>query len=203
MTIGQRLKQLREKSGLTQEAVAKHLGVATQTIFKYEKEIVTNIPAANIEKLAQLFGVSPSSLLGWDGLQGVVPVQMRSYPLLGDIACGKPILADQKYDTFSAAGFEDSVSFALRCKGDSMMNARIYDGDIVFIREQDMVQNGEIAAVVIGDEATLKRVYFYPEEQKMILVSENPAYPPLSYQGAALDEIRILGKAIAFQSEVR
>ena len=93
MTIGQRLKQLREKSGLTQEAVAKHLGVATQTIFKYEKEIVTNIPAANIEKLAQLFGVSPSSLLGWDGLQGVIPVQMRSYPLLGDIACGKPIIA--------------------------------------------------------------------------------------------------------------
>lgn len=203
MTIGQRLKQLREKSGLTQEAVAKHLGVATQTIFKYEKEIVTNIPAANIEKLAQLFGVSPSSLLGWDGLQGVIPVQMRSYPLLGDIACGKPIIAEQKYDTFAAAGFEDSVSFALRCKGDSMINARIYDGDIVFIREQDMVQNGEIAAVVIGDEATLKRVYFYPEEQKMILVSENPAYPPLSYQGAALDEIRILGKAIAFQSEVR
>lgn len=203
MTIGQRLKQLREKSGLTQEAVAKHLGVATQTIFKYEKEIVTNIPAANIEKLAQLFGVSPSSLLGWDGLQGVIPVQMRSYPLLGDIACGKPIIAEQKYDTFAAAGFEDSVSFALRCKGDSMINARIYDGDIVFIREQDMVQNGEIAAVVIGDEATLKRVYFYPEEQKMILVSENPAYPPLSYQGAALDEIRILGKAVAFQSEVR
>ena len=203
MTIGQRLKQLREKSGFTQEAVAKHLGVATQTIFKYEKEIVTNIPAANIEKLAQLFGVSPSSLLGWDGLQGVIPVQMRSYPLLGDIACGKPIIAEQKYDTFAAAGFEDSVSFALRCKGDSMINARIYDGDIVFIREQDMVQNGEIAAVVIGDEATLKRVYFYPEEQKMILVSENPAYPPLSYQGAALDEIRILGKAVAFQSEVR
>jgi len=130
-------------------------------------------------------------------------VSMRSFPLLGDIACGKPIIADGKYDTYAAAGFEDRVSFALRCKGDSMINARILDGDIVFIREQDMVRNGEIAAVVIGEEATLKRVYFYPNEDKMILVSENPAYPPLSYEGAALDEIRILGKAVAFQSEIR
>ncbi|MBR4304979.1 MAG: helix-turn-helix domain-containing protein [Clostridia bacterium] len=203
MTIGQKLKQLREQKGLTQEVVAKHLGVATQTIFKYEKEIVTNIPAANIEKLATLFGVSPSSLLGWDNIPNIIPVTMRSYPLLGDIACGKPIVADRKYDAFAAAGFEDTVSFALRCKGDSMINARIFDGDIVFIREQDMVANGEIAAVVVGEEATLKRVYYYPHEQKMILVSENPAYPPLSYQGAALDEIRILGKAVAFQSEIR
>jgi repressor LexA len=203
MSIGQRLKQLREQKGMTLEAVAKHLGVATQTIYKYEKEIVTNIPAANVEKLAELFGVSPSSLLGWDCIPNIIPVSMRSFPLLGDIACGKPIIADQRYDAFAAAGFDEQVSFALRCKGDSMINARIFDGDIVFIREQDMVRNGEIAAVVIGDEATLKRVYFYPNEQKMILVSENPAYPPLSYQGAALDEIRILGKAVAFQSEVR
>ena len=203
MSIGQRLRQLREAKGLTQDAVAKHLGVATQTVFKYEKEIVTNIPSASIEKLAQLFGVSPSSLLGWDNISNIIPVRMESYPLLGDIACGKPIEATQKYDAFAAAGCDLHVSFALRCKGDSMINARIYDGDIVFIRQQDMVQNGEIAAVVIGDEATLKRVYFYPEEEKMILVSENPAYPPLSYQGRPLENIRILGKAIAFQSEVR
>ncbi|MBR3866113.1 MAG: XRE family transcriptional regulator, partial [Clostridia bacterium] len=89
------------------------------------------------------------------------------------------------------------------CKGDSMINARIFDGDTVFIREQDMVENGEIAAVVIGDEATLKRVYYYPEDGKMVLAAENSAYSPLVYQGAELEQIRIIGKAIAFQSNIR
>ena len=202
MSIGQRLRQLREAKGLTQEAVAKHLGVATQTVFKYEKEIVTNIPSASIEKLAQLFGVSPSSLLGWDNISNIIPVRMESYPLLGDIACGKPIEATQKYDAFAAAGCDLHVSFALRCKGDSMINARIYDGDIVFIRSQNSVDNGEVAAVIINDEATLKRVYYYPEEEKLILSPENPRYAPLVYIKEELDTIKILGKAVAFQSTV-
>ena len=203
MTIGQRIKQLREKANLTQEAVAKRIGVATQTIFKYEKEIVTNIPLENVEKLAEVFGVSPASLMGWSGLDNVIPVRMRSLPLVGDIACGKPITADRTFDTYASADCQLKVDFALRCKGDSMINARIFDGDTVFIREQDMVDNGEIAAVVIGDEATLKRVYYYPEDNKMVLAAENSAYPPLVFQGAELDQIRIIGKAIAFQSNIR
>lgn len=84
-----------------------------------------------------------------------------------------------------------------------MIGARIMDGDIVFIRSADMVSNGEIAAVVIDNEATLKRVYYYPEEQKLILTPENPKYPPLVYIGNQLAEIRILGQAIAFQSDIR
>ena len=203
MTIGQRIKQLREKANLTQEAVSKRIGVATQTIFKYEKEIVTNIPLENVEKLAEVFGVSPASLMGWSGLDNVIPVRMRSLPLVGDIACGKPITADRTFDTYASADCQLKVDFALRCKGDSMINARIFDGDTVFIREQDMVDNGEIAAVVIGDEATLKRVYYYPEDNKMVLAAENSAYPPLVFQGAELDQIRIIGKAIAFQSNIR
>ena len=83
-----------------------------------------------------------------------------------------------------------------------MINARIMDGDIVFIREQSMVDDGEIAAVVIEDEATLKRVYYYREENKLVLQAENPKYRPLVYSGAELDTIRILGKAVAFQSDL-
>ena len=83
-----------------------------------------------------------------------------------------------------------------------MIGARIYDGDIVFIRRQSSVDNGEIAAVIINDEATLKRVYFYPEESKLILSPENPRYAPLVYINAELDNIKILGKAVAFQSTV-
>lgn len=95
------------------------------------------------------------------------------------------------------------ADFCLRACGDSMINARIYDGDIVFIREQPMVEKGEIAAVIINDEATLKRVYYYPEQNKIILNPENPAYEPFVYVGEELNSIRILGKAIAFQSDVR
>ena len=76
------------------------------------------------------------------------------------------------------------------------------DGDIVFIREQPMVNNGEIAAVIIDDEATLKRVYYYPEKQKLMLVPENTKYEPLVYIGEELEQIRILGLAVAFQSDL-
>ena len=84
-----------------------------------------------------------------------------------------------------------------------MIGARIFDGDIVFIRSQESVDNGDIAAVIIREEATLKRVYYYPEEGKLILTPENPRYEPLVYLGDDLNSIRILGKAVAFQSTVR
>ena len=84
-----------------------------------------------------------------------------------------------------------------------MINARIYDGDIVFIKKQDVVDNGEIAAVIISDEVTLKRVYYYPEENTLRLQPENPTYRPLVYTGADLKQVRILGKAVAFQSTIR
>ena len=83
-----------------------------------------------------------------------------------------------------------------------MIGARIFDGDIVFIRAQDMVENGEIAAVVIEDEATLKRVYFYPEKSKLILSPENPKYEPLVFIGEELNAVKILGKAVAYQSRL-
>ena len=84
-----------------------------------------------------------------------------------------------------------------------MINARIHDGDIVFVRKQPMVDNGEIAAVLIGDEATLKRVFYYPDKGKLILQAENPSFEPLVYIGEEINEIDILGKAIAFQSDVK
>ena len=84
-----------------------------------------------------------------------------------------------------------------------MIGARIHDGDLVFIKNQSEVENGSIAAVIINDEATLKRVYYYPEESKLILTAENPAYPPLVFSGTELNSIYILGRAVAFQSRIR
>ena len=101
------------------------------------------------------------------------------------------------------AGTNIHADFCLKAKGDSMIGARIYDGDIVFIRKQEMVDDGEIAAVLIGDEATLKRVQYNPEENELLLFAENPKYKTMRYTGEELNHIRILGKAVAFQSDIR
>ena len=133
---------------------------------------------------------------------GITPVKTQRIPLLGEIACGEPIFADEDRESYVEVGTEIKADFCLRAKGNSMINARIYDGDIVFIRKQSMVDNGDIAAVIIDNEATLKRVYYYPEKGKLILNPENPACEPLVYVGEELNEIRILGKAVAFQSDL-
>lgn len=119
-------------------------------------------------------------------------------PLLGNIACGVPITAEENIEDYVAAPIGCNANFALRCKGDSMINARICDGDIVFIRSQPDCENGEIAAVLIGDEATLKRVYKYPDA--ITLMPENSSYPPLVYRNEELNTIKILGKAVGFVS---
>ena len=126
---------------------------------------------------------------------------MRKIPLVGSIACGTPILAEENLDGDVEAPDHVRADFALRCKGDSMINARIFDGDIVYIRQQESVEHGEIAAVLIGDEATLKRVYIY--DDCISLEAENPQYKPMVYRGEEMNNIRILGKAVAFTSVIR
>ncbi len=212
MTVGNRIKMMREDLHLTQEQVANAVGVAIQTIHKYENNIVTNIPLDKLEKLAAALGTSPSYLMGWERGKGakeislnfnnIFKLDIKKYPLLGDIACGKPIYTNEDRESYIMSGTEIKADFCLKCVGDSMIGARIFDGDIVFIREQPIVENGEIAAVVIGDEATLKRWYYYPEEEKLILNAENPKYPPLVYIGSELEAVHCLGKAVVFQSDV-
>lgn len=125
-----------------------------------------------------------------------------SVPLLGEIACGDPILAEQNIaDQIPVPEHIKGADFALTCRGDSMINARIHDGDIVYIRQQPDVDDGDIAAVLIDNEATLKRVYKMPG--RLQLRAENPAYPPINVEGDDLENVRILGKAIAFLSPVK
>ena len=133
----------------------------------------------------------------------IFPIKTKQIPLLGEIACGQPIYAAEDRESYVMAGTDINADFCLVAKGDSMTGARILDGDIVFIRKQDMVDNGEIAAVVIGDEATLKRVNYYPEKNLLILKAENPLYPDQIYAEDQLDTVKVLGKAVAFQSDVR
>lgn len=130
------------------------------------------------------------------------PIQTQRIPMLGEIACGEPIWCDEDRESYIEAGTNIRADFCLKAKGDSMINARICDGDIVFIRQQPLVENGDIAAVIIDNEATLKRVYFDKENGKLVLQAENPKYMPLVYIGDELNSIRILGKAIAFESSL-
>lgn len=126
---------------------------------------------------------------------------MRKIPLVGSIACGTPILAAENIEGDVDIPEHIHADFALRCKGDSMINARIYDGDIVYIRRQDTVEHGQIAAVLINDEATLKRVHLFDDH--IVLEAENPQYRPRTFWGEEMNSLRILGKAVAFTSDVR
>ena len=136
-------------------------------------------------------------------IPGIIPLP-KTYmvPLLGEIACGDPILAEQNIiDSVPVPEYIKGANFALTCKGDSMINARIHDGDIVYIRQQPEVENGQIAAVLIDNEATLKRIYLYTD--KLVLTPENPAYPPMIFTGSELEQIRILGWAVGFTSKIK
>ena len=132
----------------------------------------------------------------------IKPIKMKRFPMLGEIACGEPVFADEDKEHYVMADMDINADFCLTAKGDSMINARIYEGDIVFIKEMPIVENGDIAAVIIDDEATLKRVYYYKEDNLLQLVAENPKYKPLVYKGEELNHIRILGKAVYFMSTV-
>lgn len=208
MTIGNRIKNLRVQRNLSQSELAEMIGTIKQTIYKYETGIITNIPTDKITQLAKIFKVSPAYLMGWDTEEenifdkydNLSPIKLKKFPLLGEIACGEPIWADEEKESYVMANMDIKADFCLIAKGDSMINARINDGDIVFIKKMPMVNNGEIAAVIIDNEATLKRVYYYPNKSKLVLIPENPAYEPLVYLKDELNTIRILGKAVYFMS---
>ena len=138
-------------------------------------------------------------------ITNIFPIELKKFPLLGEIACGQPIFTNEDRESYILSGTDINADFCLKAKGDSMINARIHDGDVVFIQKQDMVENGEIAAVVVnGDsEATLKRFYYYREKAMLILKPENPSYEDLIYSGEELEQVHVLGKAIAFQSDVK
>ncbi len=141
--------------------------------------------------------------MGWDisspNLSNIIPLpNFYRVPLIGSISCGKPILAVENADESVNAPDFVHADFALLCKGDSMINARIFDGDIVYIHQQETVENGDIAAVMIDDETTLKRVHLFGDH--ISLESENPQYRPLVYWGEEMNTVHILGKAVAFTS---
>ncbi|MBQ3503700.1 MAG: helix-turn-helix domain-containing protein [Oscillospiraceae bacterium] len=207
MTTGQRIKHRRKEIGVSAEKLAEMLGVSPATIYRYENGDIEKVPGDRLGPIAEALQTTPVYLMGWadsatDGAPNIIPIpETRKIPLLGAIACGEPILAEENIEEYIDIPKELAGDFALICRGDSMINARIFDGDIVYIRQQDSVDNGEIAAVLIDNEATLKRVRIFDDH--IVLEPENPMYKPLAYWYEEMNTIRILGKAVAFTSAVR
>lgn len=111
------------------------------------------------------------------------------------------IAAEENIEQYVNCPKNIRADFALTCKGDSMINARIFDGDVVYIRQQKTVDNGEIAAVMVEGEATLKRVRLFQDH--LVLEPENPLYKPFVYWNDEMQSVQIIGKAVAFTSTVR
>ena len=208
MEMNQRIKERRLALNMTQEELAHKLGMQKSAIAKYESGRVENIKRSVLAKMAELLECSPAYLMGWDDEQplpqfsNIFPISKKRIPLLGEIACGEPIFCNEDRESYIAAGTDVRADFCLKARGDSMTGARIMDGDVVFIQKDAELVNGQIYAVEIDDEATLKRVYYDETAQELRLLAENPRYPTMVYSGERLAHVHLLGKAIAFQSDV-
>lgn len=205
MSIAENIKRIRLEHGLSQAELGKIAGVSDKAVSTWELGIKVPRMGA-VEKMATYFGIAKSVILddvpaapttakpippGFEPMPKMVKV-----PLIGSIACGDPITAIQNREGEIDAPEDIRCDFALRCRGDSMIGAGIHDGDAVYIRIQPEVENGEIAAVRIGEEATLKRVYY--GEGMLTLMPANMAYAPMIYTGPQLEDVHIEGKAVGW-----
>ena len=208
-----RLTEAMQLRGIRASELSQRTGLSKARISQYVNGKF--IPKSDaILLMAEVLGVSELWLMGKTAdmnpttpetvpcPENISPLRLRRFPVLGEIACGLPVLAVEDTDGGYVTAADTDADFCLTAKGDSMIGARIFDGDEVFIQRTDVVENGEIAAVVVDGEATLKRVYFYPAEGKLVLTAENPAYAPLIFSGHELENIHILGRAVAFQSKL-
>lgn len=200
--FGNRLLESMRDINDTTYSLAEYLHLSPSAISRYTTgDMAPKIPT--VQAIAGKYGIRPSWLMGIEGESKYPETEEKAkkIPILGTIAAGLPLLAQENIEGFEYVPENLDVDFCLRVKGDSMMNARILDGDLVFIRKQQEVENGEIAAVLIDQDATLKR--FYQINGIVILRSENPNYPEMIYTKKDMKEVSILGKAVRYISEVR
>lgn len=194
---------LREESNMTMKELSERVGLSESTLSRYEAGKM-EAKRTTIKVFSDIFGVSPAWLMGYEGAPKHKEPEIqktKQIPLIGCISAGNPIIAQENIAGYEYVLETDKADFCLKVKGDSMTGARIYDGDTVYVRNQPEIENGEIAVVLIGDEATLKRVY--QVNGTVILRPENPTYKDLIYSKKDMKEVQILGKVIYFKSEVR
>ena len=208
-TFSERMNKAMDFNNITQSELCRMTGIPKSAISQYLSGSFKP-KQDRLLLIANALDVSEAWLLGMDvpedknnfrSYLGVLPIPKTvKKPRLGAIACGEPILAQENIEDYDDVPEDIKCDFTLLCKGDSMINARINDGDIVYIRQQDTVENGEIAAVLIEDEATLKRVFKY--DDKLVLQPENSKYEPFIYIKEEMNKVRIIGKAVGFTSKL-
>lgn len=205
MSIAENIKRIRAEHGLSQAELGKIAGVSDKAVSTWELGLKTPRMGA-VEKMANYFGITKSAIVDdapMTSLQkhvvppGFMPMpEMVQVPLIGSIACGTPITAEQNIKSYVGVPAAWRADFALECHGDSMAPT-ICDGDVVCIRSQPEVEQGQIAAVRIGEEATLKHCYY--QNGVVQLIADNPSVcPPMVYTGSDLDEIEVEGLAVGF-----
>jgi len=200
-----RLVKLRKERKLTQAELAKALNVTQSAIGNWE--LGKREPDyTTLAQIADFYHVTIDYLLGRsddsEALSGFYPVKKKKFPVLGKVACGEPIFAEEDRETWITASADINADFCLIAQGDSMTGAHIENGDIVFIKKMPVVENGYIAVVLIGDEATLKYIDWRPETSTLILTPANPAFRTQIYQGEDLNQIRVLGMAVCLQKNL-
>lgn len=214
-TFAQRLREGLDLRGMKQIELATRSGISKYSISHYLKGDWEGKQDA-VYELARALNVSEAWLMGYDvpaersapkvSVQldkkptippGFMPLpKMRKVPLIGAIACGDPITAIQNREGDVNAPVDMRCDFALKCQGESMIGAGIHDGDVVYIRIQPEVENGEIAAVRIGEEVTLKRVYLHNDYIE--LRPENPAFESIIRRREEMNDVQIEGKAVGW-----
>lgn len=200
--MAQNIRYYLKRYGKTQKEICKDLGFKEMT-FSDWVNAKTYPRIDKIEKMANYFHVQKADLVEEKRkpLKNIVPIEKRMVPIIGQIAAGKPILADEHIEAFLPCDTGVHADFGLVVSGDSMIGADIHDGDVVFIRSQPIVDDGQIAAVRIDDDATLKR--FYKNPDGCTLVSMNPKYPPMVFNSGNCDSIQIIGLAVAKYSVIK
>ena len=201
MTVGEKIKTLRKSLGLTQTELGQRVGVQKNAVSKWECGRVEDIPTSTIKLLANLFNVPASYLIDDDTSPVTSPLlplpRMKRWQVLGGTACGQPLFKPLE-ETSVLAPADIDADFVFQCVGDSMINARIFDGDAVFVKEGE-VPDGQIGVVRVGEEYTLKRIYHGTDYLE--LRSENPMYPPIIIRGEQ-ENAEIVGRAVQFLSRV-
>lgn len=204
--IIERLKKSIDKSGLSYAELERKTGISKSALQRYASGSTKKIPVDVIIAVGNAVGVSSAWIMCWDNMNntpnGFHPVpKMVKRPRLGVISCGDPIMSEENFDGYDDVPEDINCDFTLICEGDSMIGARICDGDTVYIKQQPTVENGQIAAVLIdGSEKLLKRVYI--TEDSIILQAENPAYPPRSFFREDMNRVSIIGRAVGFYSNI-
>lgn len=203
LEIAQRIRQAMNIHGFKQADLVERTGIGKASISNYlagEYEPKQK----NLYKIAHALNVNPAWLMGYDvpmsdvpAVSNILPVHRRKIPILGNVAAGEPIFADEEHEEYVIEDDANDCDFALRIAGDSM-EPLLHDGDIVYVRQQDDVNDGEIGILLLDDEAVIKHIYHIPDGVQV--VSQNAAkYPPKTYTWPNYDTIRILGRAIAYR----